>query len=36
MKTTFAKAMMHAPMDSWITGVCQRDSRSLGSVGMKF
>jgi hypothetical protein len=36
MKTSYTKSMKHAPMASGITGVCQRDSRLFGIVGMKF
>jgi hypothetical protein len=35
MKTTFAKLMKHAPVNGWMA-ICQRDSRLLGIVGMKF
>ena len=35
MKTTFVKMMMHAPKNGWMA-ICQRDSRPLGNVGMKF
>jgi len=36
MKTMYTKLMKHAPMAAGITGVCQRDSRLFGVVGMKF
>ena len=36
MKTTFATKMLkHTPVNGWMA-ICQRDSRLLGSVGMKF
>ena len=35
MKTTFTKIMRHVPTNGWMA-ICQRDSRLLGSVGMKF
>jgi len=35
MKTTFATMTKHAPVNGWMA-ICQRDSRLLGIVGMKF
>lgn len=36
MKTTFSKQVtMHTPMTGW-TAICQRASRLVGVVGMKF
>lgn len=36
MNTPYTKLMKHGPMASEMIGVCQRDSRAFGVVGMKF